>query len=466
MSALGCLAGVEKAGPPFGSGQVVAELVGLDKRGKTGLSDSAEPGVPRRLRLFTDPALAGLPVDGLLHQLLSRLMEATKADCAGVLLLSPEGESFSPLTGVGTHARLPRELSIPASEGIAGRIASSVHPTATSHGRVLDPGSSLFGKLRHVAGVPLTVEGELLGILYAGKLDRSLHARFSHGDGQLLQLAGDRIGLALRSARLAAAAAAQDRQLRSAMDKIARIREVQRQKDESVAGISHDLRAPLAALKLRAQLAQRRLASPADWPDIRGRLAHELAEIQTIASRLTVGMENLMDLSRRQGGHALAHHPEAVDLDELVHHVVAEEELVNEADISFGSRVGRLEGCWDPDQLHRAFSNLIDNAIKFSPGRRRVEVSLDRELAVDRQWAVVSVTDSGLGIPEADLPHIFNRFYRGRNAHAARGSGLGLTSVQQIVHAHGGTVSVVSREGRGTTVTVRLPAGPPVAGGR
>jgi len=111
----------------------------------------------------------------------------------------------------------------------------------------------------------------------------------------------------------------------------------------------------------------------------------------------------------------------------------------------------------DPLRLARVVQNLLDNAIKYSPAYLPVTLSLKRELFDGKAWATMRVRDSGLGIPAADLPHIFEPYHRGRNALAVGGQGLGLASVRQVVELHGGCVAVQSEEGVGSVFTVRLP---------
>jgi signal transduction histidine kinase len=120
-----------------------------------------------------------------------------------------------------------------------------------------------------------------------------------------------------------------------------------------------------------------------------------------------------------------------------------------------------LLGRWDPLRLGRVLENLIGNAVKYSPDGSEITISLTRERGAGRDEAVLAVQDRGIGISEHDLPHIFDRFYRGENAQGGiSGSGLGLAGTRQIVEQHGGTIEVDSREGAGSTFTVRLPLSP------
>ena len=120
--------------------------------------------------------------------------------------------------------------------------------------------------------------------------------------------------------------------------------------------------------------------------------------------------------------------------------------------------VDRLVGVWDPSRLGRVLDNLLENAVKYSPAGGDVLVRIDRTASADEAWARVDVVDEGLGIPPADLPHVFERFHRGANVVGRiLGTGIGLAGVHHIVAQHGGTVTVESREGVGSIFSVRLP---------
>jgi two-component system sensor histidine kinase BaeS len=119
----------------------------------------------------------------------------------------------------------------------------------------------------------------------------------------------------------------------------------------------------------------------------------------------------------------------------------------------------------DGHRLRQVVNNLLDNAIKFTPAGGRVTLELRRDGA--RGAAVLSVADTGAGIDAEDLPHVFERFYRGDKARGRGrqgGTGLGLSICQSIVTAHGGSIDVHSAPGAGTEVIVRLPALAPAAG--
>jgi len=109
----------------------------------------------------------------------------------------------------------------------------------------------------------------------------------------------------------------------------------------------------------------------------------------------------------------------------------------------------------DRDLLFLACYNLLDNACKFTRPGDAIEVRAFE----DGRWVVVEVADTGPGIPEEDLPHVFEELYRGENARGVEGSGLGLALVRAVAEHHGGSVAVRSRQGEGSAFTLRLPAG-------
>jgi signal transduction histidine kinase len=112
----------------------------------------------------------------------------------------------------------------------------------------------------------------------------------------------------------------------------------------------------------------------------------------------------------------------------------------------------------DPDRLKQLLLNLVSNGLKYTPEDGSVTLSLHR----DENWAYITVSDTGVGIPDEDLPHIFDRFYRVDKARsrAQGGTGLGLAIARWIAEAHAGTIQVESTVGEGTTFTVSLPLVP------
>ena len=221
------------------------------------------------------------------------------------------------------------------------------------------------------------------------------------------------------------------------------------------ATLGHDLKSPLATATAIAQLLRHQAR--------KGRLdltalESRLASIEGALRRGALRVDELMDLSRRDGPEVSALHREPVDLVALVRAVLDGYRVTNDRhELVLGPGIDSLVGEWDRDRIERSVDNLISNAVKFSPHGGRIEATVTEDRSGERRDAVVTVTDQGLGIPPADHDAIFARFRRGSNATDLPGSGVGLWSVRRIVQQHGGTLTVDSRLGAGSTFTLRIP---------
>jgi signal transduction histidine kinase len=215
-----------------------------------------------------------------------------------------------------------------------------------------------------------------------------------------------------------------------------------------ISDASHELRTPITALKNFVLL----LTGPAgEVPSTR---AEFLAESETQIERLEWITRNLLDLSRLDAGLfelELAEH-DVRDLLELAaaHFKARAEEKGIE--LQLVKPDSPLNLVCDQPRLELALGNLLDNAIKFTPPGGKVEIGARLEDDSLSIW----VEDNGPGIAPEDLPHVFERFYRGQNAAGTTGSGLGLAIVKSLVEAQGGQISVVSKAGHGTRFTLKL----------
>lgn len=229
-----------------------------------------------------------------------------------------------------------------------------------------------------------------------------------------------------------------------------------RQKDDFLAAAAHDLRTPLTSIKGLAQLLRRR-ARRLDLPEMAS-LIEDLERIDATTGRMNMLINRLLDLTRLQMNQPLALDRSPTDLVAILRRLVDEQQHVSHRHhIMLDAGVPEIVGDWDGFRLERAFSNLLSNATKYSPTGGEVTITVRRVDEAGAPVAVVSVRDHGLGIPADALPHIFERFYRASNASDIPGVGIGLAGTQQIIGQHGGSIDVASEEGKGTTMTVRLP---------
>jgi len=248
----------------------------------------------------------------------------------------------------------------------------------------------------------------------------------------------------------------------AAFQDITPIKELEQQKDDFLAAASHDLKSPITAMKARAQLLHRQLSR--GKPDL-PRVLQGLHGIDETASRLTAMINELLDTTRIKMGRPLDLDREPMDLVALANKVASDLQYATERhEIRVESSSPDLIGEWDRPRLERVLTNLVANAVKFSPDGGAVTISVTREGRDDHprddgaDWAALRVRDEGVGIPTEELPRIFERFYRASNvAHKIEGTGIGLTGSRQIVEEHAGRIMVESEEHAGTTVTLLLP---------
>ncbi|HEX4715128.1 MAG TPA: PAS domain-containing sensor histidine kinase, partial [Ktedonobacteraceae bacterium] len=228
-------------------------------------------------------------------------------------------------------------------------------------------------------------------------------------------------------------------------------KELEQRKDAFISMASHEFRNPLTALKLQTTLLHRQLAKQGLQA-----AAPALSNMETQTNKLTRLVEELLDVSKIQAG-GLEYIREVVDLDALLREITDTMQQAHPSHtiVVRGAVQASLIG--DPDRLGQVFINLLSNAIKYSPDAKEVEM----DLSTSEDAVTVSVRDHGLGIPREQRDKIFDRFYRVTDPgqRAIPGLGMGLSIVAEIVKRHGGTITVDSVVGKGSTFTVTLPTG-------
>jgi two-component system phosphate regulon sensor histidine kinase PhoR len=232
---------------------------------------------------------------------------------------------------------------------------------------------------------------------------------------------------------------------------VTHVRKVEEMRRDFVANVSHELRTPLSIFRGYLETL---LDDPHQPP---GELLRILEIMERHSDRLNALVEDVLSLARLESPGTELDLSE-VDLPELLHSIMRDWEKRFAAKqlkshLNFPGNLPLLQA--DESRLQEVIYNLLDNAVKYSqPGGT---VFLRAE--IDGEHVRISVADQGIGIPEADLPRIFERFYRADKARSRElgGTGLGLSIVKHIVQLHGGTVEAASEPGKGTTISVLLP---------
>ncbi|GAA3140883.1 hypothetical protein GCM10010466_34910 [Planomonospora alba] len=255
-----------------------------------------------------------------------------------------------------------------------------------------------------------------------------------------------------------------ERLLAREREQVRRLRELDRMKDELVALVSHELRAPIGAVRGYVEMLL-------DDPDLGEEQRAFAGVIDRKSAHLQRLVDDLLDLARLDAGH-MGIDPRPVSLTRLVRQSVEDLRPAAEAgrlavEVDLDRHLGVHA---DPVRLRQVLDNLLSNAVKYTPEGGRVTVTARHEEDAGEEGGrdgivVVTVADTGIGIPAEQYPQLFTRFFRASTAQEAgiEGTGLGLPITKAIVDAHGGEISVAPREGGGTVFTVRLPVNPPPA---
>ena len=227
------------------------------------------------------------------------------------------------------------------------------------------------------------------------------------------------------------------------------INRAERMKNDFISSVSHELRTPLTAI---GGWSETLLAGGGEDPE---EVMQGLTIIQKESNRLTRMVEELLDFARIESGR-MKLEVETFDLSiELYEAVYMYENLLQKSGIRLNYDEDVEANYFvngDRHRMKQVFLNILDNAAKYGADGKRIDITLGR----DGGKLVATVRDYGQGIPEAELPFVKEKFYKGSSKQ--RGSGIGLAVTEEIVTLHGGTIDIASTVGEGTTVTVTLPS--------
>ncbi|MBZ4417881.1 PAS domain-containing sensor histidine kinase [Myxococcus sp. RHSTA-1-4] len=366
----------------------------------------------------------------------------------GMAIIDPElrfvevSEAMAAMNGVPREAHLGRPM-----EEVLGAAPS---------------GRDVIRRVRRVLETGEPLEGvEIIHREQGGGVERSRVYRASYHpvrrDGQVVaaciyveDMTERRRVEAQRDAGAARERAVREQALRETQEAV-------RARDEFLSVAAHELRTPLTSLRLHLQLLQRQVNT--SQPALAEELVPRAQVLERQLSRLGNLVNTLLDVSRLAAG-KLSLEPREMDLALLVRQMAeAFSEEFHRAGSELSLHVdGPLMGTWDPLRVEQVLVNLLSNAAKYGAGRP-VEVSL----VGDGRTAVLAVKDHGIGISEDGMARLFGKFERAVSERHYGGLGLGLYITRQIVEAMGGSITVRSAQGQGSTFILRLPTQPQTA---
>jgi signal transduction histidine kinase len=313
---------------------------------------------------------------------------------------------------------------------------------------VMMPGLDGFGLLRELKGAPKTAAVPVILLSARGGEEATVGGLAAGADDYLVKPFSARELLARveGTVRLARARAERERLLRERADF----------EQQLIGIVSHDLRTPLSAITMSAAMLLRR-------SDLEERQRKPLGRIFNSAERAIRMVRDLLDFTQARLGGGLPIQPEALDLHAFARQVVEEIQVAHPERVVRVEQHGNGRGVWDGDRIAQVLGNLLGNALHYSPADTPVEVRMLGEAGE----VVLEVHNTGVPIPVEVLPQLFKPMQRGAATaqKSSRSVGLGLYIVDQVVRAHGGTITVKSTEAEGTTFTVRLPRQPPKSAG-
>jgi signal transduction histidine kinase len=380
----------------------------------------------RRLIDIARDLASTLDLDILLSRIVHAAAEVSGSEAASILLFDETAQQlyFQVSTNIDEPTR--RGIIVPLEGSIAGWIVNNRKPVRVTN---VHDDPRFFGEVEQatgfstesILGVPLITKNKIVGVLEAINKQKG---KFSDSDESMLSVLGAQAAVAIENARLF-------------------------QQSDLISEFVHELRTPLASLSTATYLLLRPEMSQEQRDQIISNIHGETMRLNALAS-------SFLDLARLESGR-VQFRKISFSIADLMYEckdVMTTKALEDNIQIRVESPEGLplLEA--DRDKIKQVLLNLISNAIKYNRPNGTVMM---RAEAFDKE-IVICVQDSGIGIPEEALPHLFQKFYRVREHESrATGTGLGLSICKRIVQGHGGRVEVKSKVGVGTLFTVILP---------
>lgn len=398
---------------------------------------------------------AELSLTQLLESVVQQAIQLLDAAAGGIYIYDPERDVLEWTVAFGEHLVAPGYV-LRRGEGLSGKVLEQKRPICINDYQSWQgskPDTYVTYPWQAVVGIPIQWRDEFLGVLDV------LHygeRKFSEDDTKLLMMFANQTAVAIQNARLYAQlqshaqgleerVAARTQELAAANDQLRILDDL---KSKFVSDVSHELRTPVTNLLLYQNLLTR-----TEDPE---RHRHYLKVLGLETERLRQLVEGVLTLSRFDA--AIETRPyEPIDLNRIVQDVTerlraaathVSLELAIEPD---------LPPVWAfPDQMHQLVTNLVGNAVKYTPAG---SVTVMTFVHSEQQQVVLQVADTGIGIEAAEMPFIFDRFYRARQVSQLNqpGTGLGLAIVREIVERHRAELDVQSTPGAGTSIKVSFP---------
>lgn len=386
----------------------------------------------------------------MLPIILDQLFELLQAEGAAFAARDPEtGETVIEVAQGVWMPWLGERL--PAGEGVSGYVIERGKPYLSEHidrdHRFARP--DLLAGLSALICVPLVSHDETLGALLVGR-----HEPFSASEERILTAIADMTANALRRASLMETLELRVRERTSELEKAyQQLQEFDRMKSDFVSNVSHELRTPITNILLYLDLLQK--------PIRKEKRKVYMGILRGEAHRLGTLIEDLLTLSRlEQEQFPMQRQPHALDalIEEVLaaHHAKAQAKKIS---IQHEDNAHLPPVMVDREQMIQVITNLVTNAVAYTQPGGEVSLTTFADRTSDTPYIALRVHNNGPLIPEEDLPHLFERFFRGETGRASGepGTGLGLSICKEIVERHGGWIDVTSDAKHGTSFTVRLP---------
>lgn len=368
-----------------------------------------------------------LDLNILLSKIVSAARDVSHSEEASILMYDPIKDALYFQAATNLESHLKRGLAVPLEGSIAGWIVKNQKALIVDNPQKDKRHFDHIGKItniqcRSLLGIPLMSKGKVIGVL---EVINKLGGDFTKEDQDVLLALGAQATVAIENSRLFL-------------------------QSDLIGEFVHEIRTPLSALSAAAHLLKSNRVADDQKKKMIGILEAEIEALTEMSS-------SFLDLARLESGRK-QYHVNEFDLRDLLiecHDIIITDAQKNQIQFSIDlpQVLPRIIG--DRKQLKQALVNLLNNAIKFNQQDGQIILKAQ----VKKSQIIISISDTGIGIPEDEHPHIFEKFYRVKSHRGqVPGTGLGLSVVKQIIIGHGGEISFTSKVDQGSTFTVKLPA--------